>query len=270
MRTDYRTTTTVGAFTLVAAMAISLAGCGDLLPGDTVEGSGELATEAYDFADYTEVDVSSAFDVEIERGDTYAVTVTVDDNIIDDLDVRLDGKTVRIAMKGSNSYRNVTQEAAITMPALSRLRVSGASSADLGGFASTEPLEMDLSGASSVKCRDMLADDTTFDLAGASSVTCTSTETGDLRLDLAGASEVELAGSGGSADIKAEGASSVRLGNFPVGDADVILSGASNGTVNVTGTLDVNLAGSSDLTYLGEPRLGVTNMAGDSTLERGD
>jgi hypothetical protein len=251
-------------------MAAMAAACDDLLPGDTIEGSGQLVTETYDFVDFTEIDASSAFDVEVANGDTHAVAVTVDDNIAENLDVRLDGDTLRVGMKGNDSYRNITLQGAVAMPALSRLKLSGASSADLGGLDSAEPLKMDLSGASSVTCRDMVAGGASFHLAGASSVTCTSIETGDVKLDLAGASQLELAGSGGNADIKAEGASSIRLGNFPVGNADVNLSGASNGTVNVPGTLDVNLAGSSDLTYFGEPRLGVTDMAGDSTLERGD
>ena len=36
-----------------------------------------------------------------------------------------------------------------------------------------------------------------------------------------------------------------------------------------TQVLDVDLAGSSDVRYLGEPTLGDVKMRGDSTLERG-
>ena len=92
--------------------------------------------------------------------------------------------------------------------------------------------------------------------------------TGDTTVALAGASKLELTGSAADADVKAEGASTVLMGDFPVEAAVVKLTGASNATVNVSGTLDVDLAGSSDLTYLGEPSLGETKMAGDSTLER--
>jgi len=270
MRTDYRTISKIGAIALVATMGFTAAGCDDLLSGDTITGSGRLVTETYDFADFTEVDASSAFDVTIANGDTHAVAITVDDNIVEDLDVRLDGKTLRIGMKGPNSYRNITQQAAVTMPALSRLKLSGASAADLGDLASGDPLEMDISGASSVKCRDLVVGDSSFKLAGASSVDCTSIEASDVEIDVAGASSLELVGSGGNADVKAEGASRVRLDSFPVRDADVKLSGASNGTVNVSGTLNVDLAGSSKLEYHGGPQLGETKMAGDSELERGD
>ena len=74
--------------------------------------------------------------------------MTVDDNIPENLDVRLDGDTLHIGMKGTDSYRNVTMEAAIAMPALSHLKLSGASSAKLESFESSEPLRIELEGAS--------------------------------------------------------------------------------------------------------------------------
>jgi hypothetical protein len=269
MRTNHRTITMAGALVLVAAMAISVAGCDDLFGGETITGSGQLETTSYDFEDFSELDLGSAFDVEVTQGDSYAVEVTVDDNIVDDLDVKRDGKTVRIAMKGPHSYRNVTQDARVTMPELSRAKLTGASSATLGGFATDDRLEVELAGASSVVCSDMAVGTAEFDLAGASAVRCSDLVTGDTTVALAGASKLELAGSGADADVKAEGASTVLMGDFPVQDAVVKLTGASNATVTASGTLDVDLSGSSDLVYLGEPTLGETKMAGDSTLQRG-
>jgi len=58
------------------------------------------------------------------------------------------------------------------------------------------------------------------------------------------------------------------MADLTVVDADVTLSGASEATVNASGSLDVDLAGSSDLFYVGEPQLGTVKMAGDSTMEQ--
>ena len=60
------------------------------------------------------------------------------------------------------------------------------------------------------------------------------------------------------------------MGGFPMTNAKVKLEGASQASVNTSGVLDVDLAGSSDLTYSGEPTLGDVKMKGDSTLERKD
>jgi hypothetical protein len=264
------TSTLAAAAALLAAVALSAAACDDLLGGESITGSGELVTETYDLADFTEVDVGHAFEAEIVRADEFSVAITVDDNILENVDVRRDGDTLRIGMKGNDSYRNVTMEAAIAMPALDRLKLSGASKADTGPFMSTEPLKLELSGASEATCADMTSDSAELDLRGASKLECTGFETGEVTVRLQGASKLSLAGAGGNADVKAEGASNADLRDFEVVDAKVKLEGASKATVHPSGTLDVDLAGSSDLVYLGQPSLGQTKMAGDSTLERGD
>lgn len=260
----------VAASAILAAACLSVAACDELIGGDTITGSGQLSTETYDLRDFTDVDVSHAFDAVISNADAFSVSVTVDDNIAENLDVRLDGKTLRIGMKGPDSYRNVTMEAAVAMPALSRLKLSGASSATLSSFASTEPLRVELEGASSVDCSAMAAGSATFDLEGASRADCSDVETGEITVALLGASRLALTGTGGNADVSAKGASLADLRDFPVTNAKVKLEGASRATVNTGGVLDVDLAGSSDLVYLGSPTLGEVDMAGDSTLERGD
>jgi hypothetical protein len=268
MRTGHRTTVMAGTLVLVAAMAVSVGGCGTI-GGETISGSGRLEATSYDFADFTEVDVSSAFDVDVTNADTFAVEVTVDDNIVENLDVRLDGETLRIGLKGPDSYRDVTLDAAIAMPALNRLKLSGASKAGLASFKSTDAMTIDLSGASAVTCSDVASGSATFKLQGASKMDCSDLQTANVSIDLQGASNLGLAGTGDDADIKAQGASQARLGDFSVADATLKLEGASSATVNASGTLDVDLAGSSDLVYLGEPSLGKTDLAGDSTLKRG-
>ena len=269
MSTIRRLIVPVTASAIVAAAGLSVAACGDLLGGETITGSGELKTETYDFADFAKVDISHAFDAEVTNAEGHSVAVTVDDNIAENLDVRLDGDTLRIGMKGNDSYRDVTMEAAVAMPALSVLKLSGASSATLGAFESDEPLKIELEGASSVDCSDMASGSAVFDLEGASKADCRDVTTGEITVALQGASSVALAGTGGNADVSAKGASKVDMRGLPVTNAKVKLEGASNASIDTSGSLDVDLAGSSDLKYSGEPTLGDIKMSGDSTLERG-
>jgi len=82
------------------------------------------------------------------------------------------------------------------------------------------------------------------------------------------ASRSSLTGSASDLAIAASGASCVELDNFPVNNADVTLSGASRGTVNLDGRLDADLSGASKLSYIGEPTMGDINTSGGSTLSR--
>jgi hypothetical protein len=60
----------------------------------------------------------------------------------------------------------------------------------------------------------------------------------------------------------------MKLAGFTVNNADVSLSGASNGTVNLSGKLDANLSGASKLEYIGEPTMGAINTSGASTISK--
>jgi hypothetical protein len=234
---------------LSSAMAMMAGSC-ELVGGETITGSGTLATESYDLADFTELEIGSAFDVEVTRGDDFAVEVTVDDNVVDKLDVKRDGKKLRIAMQGPHTYVSTTQGARVTMPGLDRLDISGASSVTAGeGFVSDGALDVQLSGSSRLDGSGFQADEAT--------------------LDISGASKVAMTGSARSADIKLSGASGADLGGFTVGDVEVNMSGSSDAVVNASGTITADLSGSSKLTYLGEPTLGELKTSGGSTVERG-
>ena len=46
-----------------------------------------MATWEYEFADFTNVDGSSAFTVDITQSDSYSVSITVNENLLDYLNV---------------------------------------------------------------------------------------------------------------------------------------------------------------------------------------
>ena len=90
----------------------------------------------------------------------------------------------------------------------------------------------------------------------------------NMRLEVSGASTVQLKGSAGSMTADVSGSSNLKLADLEVGSASVTLSGASNGTINLDGSLDAKLSGSSRLVYIGEPVLGTIDITGASTLKR--
>ena len=229
---------------LVAALLVSaiFTGC-----RGTFFGSGNLETRQYVLSDFSRVEVGSAFDFEIIQSGSYSVSVTADDNAFEHIEVAKRGDTLKISMKTFPSIGSSTLEAVVTLPQLRGLVISGASDGYVTGFSSTENIEIGVSGASKV----------------AGDITA-----GDAEFDVSGASTVRLEGSADDMDANVSGASSFKLGDFMVNDADVVFSGASSGTVNVTGRLDANLSGASKLEYIGEPTMGDINTSGASTLSK--
>jgi hypothetical protein len=211
-----------------------------------VRGSGRLVTREMDFSGFKRLDISSAFVADVTQADTYSVVITVDDNLVDHLDVSKRGDTLYVGRDNVSLLGQATLRAKITMPTLEGLQASGASKVTATGFRSTAPLDLDVSGASS------------FD---------GEINSGDVHIRASGASSVTLDGSGGNGDIGVSGASRARLEGFAVQDATVEASGASSATVNVAGRLNAEASGASTILYVGNPQLGRIDQSGASSVK---
>ncbi len=236
---------------IIAAVVVAVAVISTVLilegwPGGLV-GSGNLETETYAFTDFNKVEISSAFEFEIEQSSSYSIEITVDDNIMEYVRVSQDGQTLKIGLRPATWIGPATLKASVTMPELNGLDISGASRGTVSDFISTEDLDIMVSGASRV----------TGDIVA-----------GNVDFDISGASTVQLEGSASNMDANVSGASSLKLDDFIVNNADVDFSGASSGTINLNGRLDADLSGASRLWYIGEPTMGNIDTSGASSLSK--
>ena len=272
---------------LILIIAILLTGCDVIFTSseDGEQGSGNLDTRQYDFTDFTGVDIGSAFRYEIEQSDTYGISITADDNIFKNIEVEKNGETLRIGLKPFISlFGSVTLEANITMPRLTGLDSSGATRGTVTGFTTGDNLDLEISGASKVNLVNITTgdiegnisgastlegkittDNIDMEISGASNVDCELIAR-DVELEVSGASKVNLDGSGNDILVDASGASRISLGDYPVFNADIIMSGASNCNIDVSGRLDIELSGASRLEYTGRPVLGSINLNGGSQV----
>ena len=234
----------VAIVVVVAAVATVIALRG--WPGGLV-GSGNLETEAYAFSDFTEIEIGSAFEFEIQQSSSYEISITADDNVMEYVQVSQVGQTLKIGLRTVTWFGPATLRASVAMPELLGLTVSGASRGDIYDFSSTEDVDIAVSGASRVN-GDITA--------------------GDIEFDISGASNIQLEGSANNMVASVSGASRFNLGSFTVNNADVNFSGASSGTINLNGRLDADLSGASRLSYIGEPTMGDINTSGASTISK--
>ena len=216
---------------------------------ERVDGSGRTVTREFDIRGFSKVDVSHAFQVEIVQGSSYGVSVRVDDNLLEYLVVEKRADTLFIGLKPFRSYnlRNATQEAEILMPDLRALEASGASDLRMDGFSSVKDFDVKLSGASF--------------LEGEISAR-------DVHIEVSGASRVRLQGKAEDLRLDASGASILDLEDFPVEDADIELSGASEAQIVLSGTLDIDASGASRLYFGGSPTMGRVDLSGASSIKR--
>jgi hypothetical protein len=225
-------------------VALLLMGCAQV----RLTGSGNVITQDEAITGFDKVDISNSFSVDVTQGEEFSVVTRIDDNLVEHLNVVKQGSTLKIGLDPTQSYTilDATMEAEVTMPELVGLELSGNSDARASGFEPAKSLTVDLSGNSDLR-GDIQAGDSSFDVSGNS--------------------EVALSGSAGDVSVDASGSSEVDLGDFPATDGEVNASGASRVTVNLSGRLDADASGSSNIYYLGNPELGRTDTSGSSSIQ---
>ncbi len=228
-----------GALGLLGSLA---AGCNAV----GIAGSGNVVSTPGPTAPFTEIHVSSAFQVSLALAHEQSVVIRVDDNIVDRLDVGVSDETLRIGLKPGVSVHDVTLEASVTATSLRSIGLSGASTLRLKNELTGETLSVNESGASRL-----------FGSVKVSSST----------LEISGASNATLAGSADQANVTASGAGVLTAGQLKVDDLTIDLSGASSATVYVTGTISAGASGASALRYTGNPTFTRKDVSGASTIQ---
>ena len=229
-------------FVILLISLLLMMGCGGV-----VVGSGHSITETYDYTDFTTLEVHNGFQMDLKKSNDFNIEITVDDNLIEYLQVDKSGNTLRIRLQQNRLYSSATLIAKITMPDINRIDLSGGSRADVTGFNLSHDLSIELSGGSRIN-GDISAD--------------------DVDLEMSGGSRIELVGSADNLVADGSGGSHLELGSFPIDNANIKISGGGRAMVDVSGTLDLNLSGGSKVFYDGEPMLGDIDLSGDSTMNR--
>jgi hypothetical protein len=184
---------------------------------------GETVTETYSVGDFEQVSIDGAFDVVVEFGPESVVEVDIDEQLVDRLDVDVDGDTLRIDLTNGLSLNKGDIDVRITTPQLVALTTGGATSVDVVDL-ETDSFELRTSGAADVEMTgtvdtiDVTADGAaSIDLGGLTATTAS--------IDLSGATDLDISGAE-TVSGDARGAATIDVGD----DADhqITTSGAAS------------------------------------------
>jgi hypothetical protein len=177
-----------------------------------INNSGQLVTRSYDFEGFNAVE-ANFFDVDIHQGEDFAVTIELEKNALDYVQVRVEDGRLTLGLNPSQTYQmsDIPMRAEVTMPELSELDLSMSAESTIHGFESDGDLAITLNLSSSLT-GDLVARDVSFDLSTSSTLA--------------------LSGSGRKATIQASGGSEVDLKDFHVDDAFVESESSSQVTLN--------------------------------------
>jgi hypothetical protein len=238
-------------FRILAAIGVILLVACLIMPGckrvsSSLNGSGKIIDQDIKISDFTSINAKGEYSLIIQQGETYKVTVSLDDNLFKRLQVSLDHKTLQLGIEAPANFFPTALKVNITMPILLGLNFSDGAKAVVSGFKSAEDFNLTLSGKSLVE--------------GALSAN-------NMVFNLSDHSKVVLSGSSFKLELNSLGESVLDMSQYELMRVELKMDEGSVSKLNVSGQFDVDLKNKSQLFFSGKPIFTQTSVTGGSTMQ---
>lgn len=117
----------------------------------------EPVTRSFAVTDFTGIAINGSFASTVRQGNDFTVELTVDADVVNLLDVFVDGTMLRIGFVPNSDIRAKTLEAVVTMPKLEVIQLNGSNRVDVVNF-SGSTLDVDLQGSNFLRARQAAYD----------------------------------------------------------------------------------------------------------------
>ncbi|HXX32470.1 MAG TPA: head GIN domain-containing protein [Myxococcaceae bacterium] len=181
---------------------------------------------------FKKVELRVPLDVTIRSGKEFSLALDLrDPDTADKISTEVRGDTLVISSNAHSLSLRGKNSAAITLPELRGVALSGSGNADVSGF---EGGDMDLS------------------ISGSGDITY-SGKPSTLSVAISGSGNVRLTGSCSSMSVAVSGSGNVRAADFAAKNASVAISGSGDAELHITGgAVQFTVNGSGDIRWTGE------------------
>ncbi|WP_313536401.1 head GIN domain-containing protein [Sphingomonas sp.] len=209
--------------------------------GTKVEASGTGTSRSFAATGFSGVALKSSDDVDVRSGSAFLITAEGDAAVLDQLDIRLDGKTLNVGRRkraGMMWEKGDGAKIHIVMPQLREATVTGS------GTMKVDRVEGKFEGA----------------VAGSGDLDIAAVAAREASLSIAGSGNIALAGRAEKIDLSLAGSGDLEGRQFTAGSADISIAGAGSVRANVTGKASVSILGSGDVELGGGAKCEVSKV----------
>lgn len=220
-------------FILVFLATTLISYCGD---AQTVKGSGSVTSKTISMDKITSIGLGISADVYLRQGAKQEIEIKGQQNIIDLLNKRPNGKSWNIEFERGTRVKSYEQlEIYITLTELENLSIGG-------------------SGSIIGKSKFTRVDDLSISIGGSGDVKV-DVEANDISCSIGGSGKIKLQGEADELEVSIGGSGDVEAINLDVKECNVSSAGSGNVEINVSDYLKVSLVGSGDVRYSGNPKV---------------
>jgi len=212
---------------------------------NSIRGDKNVVSVEKQLSHFDAIEVSGMFKVYLVEGDNPMIQIVTDENLQQYVKAEIENNTLKLGMKGSNSYSPTEMKAYITVNYLSELSLSGATSLSSDHIIQSDNMAISISGAGDMDLR---------------------INTNNLRTNISGAGSVKIGGNANSHHIRISGVASLNCLKLQTRDTDVSISGAGSAKVYATQMLDASVSGVGSIRYDGNPQSTRFNTSGAGSI----
>lgn len=212
-----------------------------------VSGNGNVHEENREISNIHEVRTSGSIDVEIHSGDNYSLVVQDDENLLPYVITDVDNGVLNIHYKDGYAILRDHAKVIVTAPTLEKLTSSG--SADIISvdvIKNSNQIEISTSGSGDIKAE---------------------VDAPAVKVSGSGSGDISLSGRTKDFNCRISGSGDVKCANLKSENAVIHISGSSDVHVFASVSLKVNITGSGDVYYAGNPASPEIHITGSGSAK---
>jgi hypothetical protein len=213
------------------------------------QADGNEVTEERTHSGFSKIALEIAADLYVTQGDEYGVNIEASENLMEIIETKVSGTTLVIDLKKGKCIKNDHSiKVYITLPELKELNVSGSGDIFVPNKLITDELELDISGSGRVEMDSLFVNHIETKISGSGEIILVAMDTVETeKIDISGSGEIR------AFDVLAK-------------TVDIRVSGSGECQVHAIETLEVDISGSGDVTYKGNPIID-QRISGSGTLK---
>ena len=212
-----------------------------------INGSGNIKSEKRTVGRFDGVQSSASIDVEIRNGESPAVEVEADDNVLPYIVTEIKNGMLQTDYKPGYSFSNTHVKVYVTASTLNKIYSSG--SADIvakEGITNGDMIDIQLSGSGNITAQ---------------------VNAPTVRAELNGSGNLDLQGRTKNFDCSITGSGDANCRKLLSENTDVSVGGSGNANVYASISLKATASGSGDISYGGNPSSPETHTSGSGSIQ---
>ncbi|MGM0498263.1 MAG: head GIN domain-containing protein [Bacteroidota bacterium] len=220
--------------------------------GNTANFSGKDKKEERKVADFSEITISIAANVELRQGNECKVVLEGDEDILEKTKTKVSGDELIIKSKKTfNSGWNDEIKIYITTKDIEKISIAGSATMNSKTKIKSERIQFQVSGSGKINILELEAPQIESSISGSGKINIAGTKTSK-----------EL-------DLSISGSGKFNSKQLQIKDADIKISGSGKGIVNITEYLEAGVSGSGRIAYYGNPRIN-SSVSGSGKIRSAD